>query len=67
MKKISSRKVEKDILALLNELNAKMDTLVLNQKTLERRVGYLKGELLFSLREEIVGESDIHPNYYVDR
>ena len=67
MKKINSRKEEKDILAVLNELNVKMDALMLNQKTLERRVGYLKGELLFSLREEIVGESDIYPNYYVDR
>lgn len=67
MKKISSRKEEKDIFNLLTELNLKMDTLMQNQKTLERRVGCLKGELLFSLREEIVGESDIYPNYYVDR
>lgn len=67
MKKVNSKKEEKDILAVLNELNLKMDSLMLNQKTLERRVGCLKGELLFSLREEIVGESDIYPNYYVDR
>lgn len=67
MRKTNLRKDEKDVLTLLNELNLKMDALMLNQKTLERRVGYLKGELLFSLREEIVGESDIYPNYYVDR
>ncbi|MFH1288116.1 MAG: hypothetical protein ABII25_05410 [bacterium] len=67
MKKISSPEEVKNIFALLTELNFKMDTLMRSQKTLERRIDCLKGELLFSLREEIVGESDVYPNYYVDR
>ncbi|MEW6088283.1 MAG: hypothetical protein AB1498_08265 [bacterium] len=67
MKKSCSKKEERDICSVLAELNLKMDALMLNQKALERRIGCLKGELLFSLREEIVGESDIYPNYYMDR
>ena len=53
---IDSKKEEKDLLAVLNELNLKMDALVLNQKTLEKRIGYLKGELLFSY--PVVDEDD---------
>lgn len=67
MEKIFNQEEVKSISVLLAELSFKMDALIRNQKALERRIDCLKSELLFSLREEIVGESEVYQNYYVDR
>ena len=65
-KKSPAKKEKKDVYALLTDMNIKMDSLIRGQRALERRVDYLKVELLFSLRDEVVNESELYPSFYIE-